>query len=540
MKSSMTPSRLVIITILTIVLLTSCAPLNQQLSEEIERPEITVGIYDRGNIPAEEGTVENNRWTRWINEHSPVKVKFVPIPRGDSVQKYNILFGSGNAPDLIIDYDSSFLSQLVSDEQVIPIGDLIDRYSTEYKKLLEDYPLVRKLATESDGNMYLLAQITGLKTNHALVIRNDWLQALNLAVPRTELELLEVLKAFTYKDPDKNGLQDTLGINFTGLGPLLDGKIAGGIRPLDMMFRNVGYVVEEGHVVRAWDQAKAALAYEKQLYQSGVIDPDFLTDKDGEKAKLDFVTGKLGMYWASSGIEDVYPLLQRLKKEVPTADLIAIPLPEGPFGHFNPLAKAPVQFVGAINKQAANPEAVIQYLDFMYSKEVLTTLRYGMEGEHHQRNEQGCYQYMNSEKYTRELSWTLDLYMLSARVILGECNSLAASLNSGYEIDHKYMSLEAEAEQHALNPDREFAFPIWNWPTLSQELQLANADGAAALTAIYYRVITDPLYSVDQAMQDAQQAWIEAGGEKVDAYYDAWFTDQQDRVILTDEYYSIR
>lgn len=532
--------RLGVIVVMAIVFLTSCAQPSEPRPEEKERPEITVGIYDRGNIPVEEGTVDNNRWTRWINEHSPVKVKFIPIPRGDSVQKYKVLFGSGNAPDLIIDYDSSFLAQLVSDRQVLPIGDLIDRYSTEYKKLLEEYPIVRKLATESDGDMYMIAQITGLKTNHALVIRNDWLQALNLAVPQTHTELLEVLKAFTYKDPDRNGIDDTLGINFTGLGSLLDGKIAGGIRPMDMMFRNVGYVVDNGHVVRAWDQAKAALEFEKELYQSGVIDANFLTDKDGEKAKLDFINGKLGVYWVSSGIEDAYPLLQALKKQVPTAELTAIPLPEGPFGQFNPLAKAPVQFVGAINKQTSNPEAVIQYLDFMYSKEVLTTLRYGIEGEHYHVNEQGCYQYINSEKYTRELSWTLDLYMLSARVILGECNSLASSLNSGYEIDHKYMVIEEEAEQHSLNPEREFAYRIWNWPTLPQEHQLAITDGAAALTRIYYDAIINPQYTAEQAIQDAQLAWLESGGEKVDEYYDNWYTEQQERVILTDEYYSIR
>ena len=532
---------IIIIVVIIVILLTSCVPREvEQQSEQAEKPVITVGIYDRRNIPSEEGTVDNNRWTRWINEHSPVTVKFIPIPRGESVQKYKVLFAAGNAPDVIMDFDSSFLAQLVADQQVIPIGDLIDRHSTEYKKLLDEYPLVRKLATEADGNMYLFAQITGLKTIHALLIRQDWLQALDLAVPRTEKELLQVLKAFTYDDPDNNGKDDTFGINFTGLGALLSGKIAGGIRPIDMMFHNVGYVIENGHVVRAWDQAKAALEYEKELYQSGVIDPNFLTDKDGEKAKLDFVNGKLGVFWVSSGIEDAYPLLQSLKRQVPSAELKAIALPEGPFGQFNPLAKAPVQLVGAINKQATNPEAVIQYLDFMVSEQVLTTLRYGIEGEHYKRNENGCYEYIDTEKYNRELSWTLDLYMLSARVIQGKCNSLASSLNPGYEIDQQYIVIEDEAERHSLNPERDFAYPIWNWPTLPGELQLAITDGAQALTHIYYNVIVDPAYTVEQAIIDAEHAWNEAGGDKVDEYYDKWYVEQKDRVILTDEYYSIR
>lgn len=261
------------------------------------KPSITVGIYDRGSIPEGEGTIDNNRWTHWINEHSPVNVKFVPIPRGESVQKYKVLFASGHAPDLILDFDSSFLAQLIVDDQVIPIDELVEQHSTIYKQLLEQYPLVRRLTTEPDGKMYLIAQITGLKTNHSLLIRQDWLDVLGLEMPKNEQDLLQVVRAFTFDDPDRNGIDDTYGINFTGLGSLLNGKVAGGIRPLDMMFRNVGYILQDEKVIRAWKQAEAALDYAKQLYNEGAIDPNFLTDKDGEKAKLDFVSGKLGIFW---------------------------------------------------------------------------------------------------------------------------------------------------------------------------------------------------------------------------------------------------
>ncbi|MDF2713511.1 MAG: extracellular solute-binding protein, partial [Paenibacillus sp.] len=92
------------VTVLAIgVLLTSCigakneaaAPAGsgrqQTDGQSAERPEITVSVYDRGNIPAEEGTVTRNRWTDWINANSPVQVKFVPIPRWESETKFNTL-----------------------------------------------------------------------------------------------------------------------------------------------------------------------------------------------------------------------------------------------------------------------------------------------------------------------------------------------------------------------------------------------------------------------------------------------------------------
>src|SRR6478736_6061711 len=63
-----------------------------------KKATITVSNYDRGNIPAAEGTVEENRWTKWINERSPVTVKFVPVARAEAVRKLNVMFASGSAP----------------------------------------------------------------------------------------------------------------------------------------------------------------------------------------------------------------------------------------------------------------------------------------------------------------------------------------------------------------------------------------------------------------------------------------------------------
>ncbi|MDF2660940.1 MAG: transporter substrate-binding protein, partial [Paenibacillus sp.] len=39
-----------------------------------KRGQITASIYDRGNIPAEEGTPIKNRWTDWLNQNGPTDV----------------------------------------------------------------------------------------------------------------------------------------------------------------------------------------------------------------------------------------------------------------------------------------------------------------------------------------------------------------------------------------------------------------------------------------------------------------------------------
>jgi putative aldouronate transport system substrate-binding protein len=89
-----------------IAILTGCTAQKGE-SQKAKRGMITATIYDRGNIPSSEGTIENNKITKWINEAGPVDVKFVAVPRTESEQKLNTLFAGGGAPDLILEYAAS-------------------------------------------------------------------------------------------------------------------------------------------------------------------------------------------------------------------------------------------------------------------------------------------------------------------------------------------------------------------------------------------------------------------------------------------------
>lgn len=63
-------------------------------------------VYDRGLIPASEGTYDNNRWTKWIQENAPLEeVKFIVVPRTEAVQKMNMLFAAGEGPDVVANYE---------------------------------------------------------------------------------------------------------------------------------------------------------------------------------------------------------------------------------------------------------------------------------------------------------------------------------------------------------------------------------------------------------------------------------------------------
>ncbi|MNC33072.1 Lipoprotein LipO precursor [compost metagenome] len=86
---------------------------------------------------------------------------------------------------------------------------------------LKDYPNIEKAIdplvktnTSIDGKIYGIARTRNV-ARVGLLIRQDWLDSLGLKMPQTMDEIYTVAKAFTEKDPDKNGKNDTYGI---GLG----------------------------------------------------------------------------------------------------------------------------------------------------------------------------------------------------------------------------------------------------------------------------------------------------------------------------------
>lgn len=65
------------------------------------------------------------------------------------------------------------------------------------------------------------------------MIRQDWLENLGLEMPTSLDELYDVLYAFTYNDPDGNGVDDTYGITSAG-----GGKGVGRNFPADSVYRS--------------------------------------------------------------------------------------------------------------------------------------------------------------------------------------------------------------------------------------------------------------------------------------------------------------
>ncbi|MFB9278209.1 extracellular solute-binding protein [Cohnella cellulosilytica] len=505
-----------------------------------EKPEITVSVYDRNNVPEGEGTITDNRWTKWINENAPVKVKFVPIPRNSSQDKFNVLFASGEAPDLIFEYSNPFMKTLAMMGQLMEIDDIIAESSTAYKEALASDPNLQKL-TNVNGKTYFLGRNVGYATNHYLMIRKDWLDKLGLPMPTTTEQYLQVAAAFANQDPDDNGKKDTFGTTFFDVDYFFGLGQSTNAAEKDLSVTSY-FLTPDDQYLRSWDQPAAAVQFKKDLYDSGAVDPDIFADKDGSKARQDWVNGKLGIYGAggleTSGALNTYA---DFMANNPEAEVAILTLPESEFGKFSPAGGVPnLQVAAAINATAKNPEAVMKYVDWLMSDEVVRTLKYGIEGEHYERvsgNE--CPVPIDAEKNNQELNWNADLQMLSPIGLMGDCVMFSKTLDMSKPTDKAYSDLVDQGRAAYITADRPNTPAVFLPVGLPDDLGVINSTAITTIANLYSKaIVSGSKYTADQALADAKAAWEKAGGGKVDEFFAKAYADNKANVIYTKDYYN--
>lgn len=509
-------------------------------TEAAKRGSISATIYDRGNIPASEGTIENNRWTKWINENSPVDVKFVPITRSAAAEKVNVLFASGKAPDLVFEYKPAIKNPLYEQKQLMPLDDLIANHSVAYKAFLEKYPSVRKAGMKSDGKIYEFGKLNEAVPMNVIIIRNDWLKKLDLPAPKTTDELLQTAIAFATKDPDGNKKNDTYGI---ALKYDLGGNLAN-------VF-GVDWVMEaDGTMNYPLDRQKALIDFEKALYEGGIVDKDFLTDKNEAKAKQDFLNGKLGIYIPQANTFNLWYEIfvtgyATIKQNDPNAELAIIPYPETPFGQFMAGLQNPLQMTAVVNAAAKDPEAVMKYIDFLVKPETGVTLGSGIEGEHWRKGTNGCPEVIDAEKYKTEVSYHVgvDFDMVFSKPESGICGYLASSFNQDVPEEKVAFDLFKQSMNDMYNADIAVYSTIPNYehaPTLPSDLSVAMENVNNKSLEIWTKALLGGKgYTTDQALADVKQLWEREGGNKVAEYYTKWYAENKDKAFMKQDMYSI-
>ncbi len=206
----------------------------------------------------------------------------VEIVRAENADELSTLLAGGQIPDVM------FLSTIEEVGTYQNLGILASLTEDEIK---ENMPSYYEMCKEQDENFFTYSMIDGKNYGitkikaasgiaQAAVIRADWLKACGFdKVPSTLEELEEVFTAFTYNDPDGNGINDTYAL--TSGSDKENGK-----RYFSSIFGAYGinpfcWTVQDNEVVFGFvtEECKDALKLLNSWYEKGLIDPEFVTDE---------------------------------------------------------------------------------------------------------------------------------------------------------------------------------------------------------------------------------------------------------------------
>ncbi len=221
-------------------------------------------------------------YLKLVEDKFNIKITTTHIAEGQSEETLNILLTQKDLPDIIRApfYQKIDIPQLRRNQQLIPVDDYKE-YAPDYYKILEENPTIYKNVSDEDGAVLFFCNpkieleygFTG-----GLEIRMDWLQKLNLEMPTTPDELLDVFRAFKTQDPNGNGQADE--IPFVGSrGSLITLGDYFGVNDTFVMKGGLN-----GEVVFSpfeEEPFKDALRFMATVYQEGLINDNFLVMDNG-------------------------------------------------------------------------------------------------------------------------------------------------------------------------------------------------------------------------------------------------------------------
>ncbi len=229
---------------------------------------------DNGRPLPAEVDMNDNPWTRVLAEGLPdIDITWLLIPEETFAEQKNIMIAAGDIPDMF-PVSHKEMPKWADNGLLPPLDDLVAEHYPDQSEFFDQDTWERAFHSFASyqGQQYrLLVPQNSHRTHQVLLLRKDWLDKLGLQVPDTLDELMTVMKAFTFDDPDGNGENDTVG--FTGYREL--GRMNPFLNPFGVEDDrgNLHWSTVDGQIVPDFirPEMKQALAYVRETFESGGV-----------------------------------------------------------------------------------------------------------------------------------------------------------------------------------------------------------------------------------------------------------------------------
>lgn len=315
-----------------------------------------------------------------LEEKTGINIEWEVIKASDWDTKLNLMFASGEYPDIIIAPNATVDDEEygVTQKILIPLDDKIEKYMPIYTERIakEDSDPTSGLVA-SDGHTYSIGYLVGqnINTYAHFFINQTWLDNLGLDTPTSLDELTDVLRAFKTQDPNGNGEADEVPLEMS-----LDAGYYG-VRYMLPMF---GIPCDAGKWIYIDDNKQVQFAATQEgfrecmewlnlCYNEELIDPEVIS-QDGTTVETKFKEGNVGFFtvWRllamgfDDGIAKDCTLYMPVAPEGKKASLL----------RYIEMARAGA-FITTTNEHVAES---LRWLDAMLDTETMFSLYYGEEG----------------------------------------------------------------------------------------------------------------------------------------------------------------
>ncbi|WP_168119875.1 extracellular solute-binding protein [Paenibacillus sp. HB172176] len=438
-----------------------------------------VPTWSAEQMPADSSVLQK------LEETTNTKLSLSWVPSTTYTDKLSATVASGELPQTFVALEpkASFIVNAARSGMFWEVG-----------PYLKDYPNLSKMSDIVLNNISIDGKIYGVYRERdlarfGLMIRQDWLDNLNLKAPTNLDELYDVLKAFATDDPDKNGKQDTIGLSVGMQG----NNIAGFKDILVYMGGPNEWELKDGKLIPAHmtDAYMDTLKFYKKLYDEKLINQDFAIVQDGRSVMY---KGKAGL-WIDNML-DGKNIENNIKKVDPDAEINLLNRIAGPMGD---RTRAGAGYLGMfmIPKTSVKTEAelkrILSFFDRVSEKDIQNLMKYGIEGTHYTIKD-GEYTQNDDTKVRAELTDGNQFMILQDQVV-----------NYGTELEQLSTKLFQDNATFAVpNP----AAPFISNTEIEKGKEISKIIADATVKFI--------MGSVDEAgWNQAIDKWLQSGGSKV-------------------------
>ena len=326
-----------------------------------------------------------------LEELTNIHIEWQHPPVGQTKEQINLMMASADLADIVFyDWRNGYpggATKALSENLILPLNDLIEKYSPNIRRVIEEKPEFGKDLRTDEGFYYCYpggsyelyqrsAELKPAFRTFGWQIRQDWLDKVGLDVPETMDEWYEVLTAFKTQDPNGNGQADEIPLIHKG------NDINQWLRAWGSYY---GFYLE-GDTVKfgPYDPVyRDFLETMNQWYSEGLLDVDYVTT-DGKQFDAK-VSGSIAGAWTGATSGTLGRFVQLMKEKEPTAKITGTVQPYVSGGkpyNFDGASFYPVEAHGAaISAKCKYAVEAAQLLDFGFSEEGDALYNWGIEGE---------------------------------------------------------------------------------------------------------------------------------------------------------------